>query len=818
MISKRILLVLTALFLLAGPSLLPVGAATTTGTATAISLTVVPAKLPADGLAYPAVVVSLVSASAQPTVQLVNTTVFLSVSQNNVGSLPASVVIPAGRTFVIANFTTTTTPGVTTVTASSPGLQSASQTVTTLTTSGYPTHILVFASPSTQLARPAGQPSDTGTVTLELTDDQGLPAKAPTNVTVQLFSSDAKVVNVTQNTLVIRANTSLVTGTFQTGFTPGSDIAITASSSGYVSGSTDISVIGPAPLKLTSAAEPSSIVLGSTGLLLVSLTDQSGNPARAPAAVNVTIRSSNTTVATVPGTVTIPAGSIYTWVSYQATRVSGSATLTVTSPGLQSSSATVQTHSPSAPVSLNLLTSPNPVLSDNTQYNNAVIVQLMGKDSQAAVSNSTSYVVSLTSSTSQIGTVPSTVTIPEGSSYAVAYFQSTYASGSTTITASASNLLPAQAQMNTYGPVPSQIILSVYGSGQGSASGTDLPADGLSHPALAVTLADSSGNPAVAAGNIVIQLSSSRADIVSVDTTVLIPAGTISTIVPIQTSLLPGAANVTASSVGLTSGTLTVNTEIPAPSKIAAYLAPAVALEPDTGNTPMLYIQLQDSQGNPATARQPTSVIVTSSNGALFNGTLSLVIPAGADYARTPVDTTGIGTGTLTASSTGLESSTATLQILPFPFSANITLQLPYSGYMYMNQTATASLHLSLLGQPLKNVSVTWNYNGVAAIPSNGTTDAAGVVTTKLQPVAPGPANITASATGSMFGKLQVTSYLSILSVPAKPKASFAHVLLSYIYYIIIIVAVVIVAAIYLLRMQRKKAKAELEAGFEAVS
>jgi hypothetical protein len=821
MISKRIVLVLFAVFLLAAPSFVSAGAVATVG-ATSVTVTIVPPRLPADGQTYPAIVVTLTGANSNPTVSLTNTVVYLTASTSNVGSLPASVTIPAGRSFVIANFTTTTTPGETIITASSPGLTTSSQALQTITTSGYPSQIVVFASPSTLLARPAGQASDQGVLIVELVDNQGLPAKVPAGfpngVPVQLTSSNQGVVNVTQK-ITIAANSSLAIGSFQTGFTPGSNVAITATSSGFKSGSAQINVIGPAPLKLTAQAEPNNIPAGSLGFLLVSLTDQSGNPARAPSPVNVTIRSSNTTVITVPSSMTIPSGEIYSYVTYSSTKVVGTATITVTSPGLSSSSTVVNTGQASIPTGLSVLTSPNPVLSDDSKYNTSVIVQLIGQGSSpAAISTNTNYVVSLTSSNSQVGDVPSTVVIPEGSSYAVAYFQSTYASGTTTITASASNLLPAAAQMTTYGPVPAEIRLSIYGSAGGP--GTELPATGQSYPALAVSLADSGGNPAVAPGNIVVQLTSSTPDIVSVDTTVTIPTGNISTILPLQTSLLPGQANITASSVGLGSGTLTVTTEIPAPAKLAAYLAPATALQPKTGNTPMLYIQLQDVDGNPATARQATNVVVTSSNGNLFNTSLTLTIPAGKDYAATPVITNGLGSGTLTATSSGLGSSSANLEILPFPFSANISLALPYGGYMYTNDTgrASATLTVEMLGQPLQNVNVTWEYAGAAAIPSNGTTNAAGQVETSLQPVSTGPANITAIASGAIFGTLKTTSYFTILATPPKAKPTFVQVLLSYIYYIIIAVAAVVVAGVYLLRMQRKKAKAELEAGFEAVS
>ncbi len=133
----------------------------------------------------------------------------------------------------------------------------------------------------------------------------------------------------------------------------------------------------------------------------------------------------------------------------------------------------------------------------------------------------------------------------------------------------------------------------------------------------------------------------------------------------------------------------------------------------------------------------------------------------------------GVGSSTLTASSSGLGSSTATLKVLAFPFSANLTLSTP--SFIYANQTDVATLQVDLLGQPLQGVNVTWAYFGVVPIPTNGTTNSAGEVSTMLRPVGPGDANITATATGAGFGKLQVTAQLAILQVPPTPKPTLVH-------------------------------------------
>lgn len=806
-------LVFVALLLLVSPGVeFAVGA--TSLNATSISVSMVPSKLPADGLSYPSVVVSLDDSAGAPTLALNDTTVYLSLSQGNIGSIPSAVVIPTGATFVIANFTTTTTQGDATITASSQGLASATAQVVTVTPSGFPTHITVFASPSELLARP----QDNGTLFLELTDDQGLPAKAPSSFTVSLFSSATSVVSLPQSTVEFDSSEILVTAPFLTSFTPGW-AAITASASGYISGGTTITVVGPEPLNLVASAQPSSLVVNSSGILMISLADGAGDPARAAAPVTVTLRSSNTTVATVPNSLIVPPGSIYAWVAFNSTACTGTATLTATSPGLMASSAAVTTYpAGEGPVSLKVIPVLPLLLSDDAQYKNAVIIELLGKDSHPATAGLGGYDISVTSSDSLVGNVPDDLTIAAGASYAVAYFRSTFQSGTTTVTASATNLSPGSATLTSYGPVPYQISLSTYGSGNsGTSTSTEIPADGGSYPALAVSLVSAGGSPAIAPSNINVQLSSSNTAILLVNTSVTIAEGTIGTIVPLKTTLVSGTANITASSGGLNTGSLSVATEIPAPARLEAFVAPPVTLDPVTGNLPVLYVQLQDGNGNPAMARQTTRVVVTSSNGAVLNSPISLSIPAGVDFVRLPLSALGAGTTTLTVSSSGLASSTATVQLTAFPLTASLTLSTP--SYIYYDQSDVATIHLTVLGQPVKGATVVWSSTGDLVMSAkNGTTNAAGQLSVVVTPGGLGGGDVTATATGASFGRILLNASLTVQPVPPPPSPTISQLLLRYIYYIIGAVAVIVAVSAYFARRSRIKARAEMEASFETVS
>src|SRR5712692_10300334 len=139
-----------------------------------LALSILPQKLPADGNVYPGVIVSLVDSAGQPTIALNGTQVLLTSSLESVGKVQPSVTIPIGRAFAIANFTTTSAPGTTTITATGVGLRPVSTTLVTVTATGYPTHLSIIALPDTVPAALRGS----GRLLIALQDDVGLPAKA----------------------------------------------------------------------------------------------------------------------------------------------------------------------------------------------------------------------------------------------------------------------------------------------------------------------------------------------------------------------------------------------------------------------------------------------------------------------------------------------------------------------------------------------------------------------------------------------------------------------------------------------------------------
>lgn len=717
-------------------------------TPASLVLLVIPPKLPADGGSYPAIVVSLQSSAGTASLALNDTVVFLTTSQEGVGSVSEQVTIPRGTGFAVANFTTSTTPGTTSISASSVGLRAISTQVTTVNPSGFATRLSVIPVPGSQLVDETAR----GTVLVETLDSAGLPAKASSDVIVTLSSSNNNVVSLPSNTLTVTSGSVLSSATYDVGVSPGT-ATITGSASGFNSGSGTVKVQGASPFALNIFAQPDPMATSTSGRLVVVLTDPQGNPAAAPAPVSVTISSSNTSVIASEQTTTIPAGKIYAIANLTSGAIPGTANLTASSPGLKSDFALVTVAEPSQPVNLKLIVAPNPVLADESAYD-SIVVALTDASGNPAVAPSNIAVI-LTSSDSAVGSVGESLSIPSGSSYAVGNFSSTFFVGSTVITAHAQNLQSATTTVSSYGPVPAKVVVQALPS--------NLPADGGNYSALEVMLDDANGLPAVAPVDVPVQLTSSSTDIAAVNSTVVIAAGQSYVLTDIDTTISPGTANVTAISSGFQSSSAGFITASPAPSKLGLYVAPASGIQSlGQAADAILAVQLQDSNSSPARARQDTQVVVTSSNSSVIAKPLQFDIPAGADYAWALVGTTQPGSSALTASTSGLASSSATLSVLSLPVSVTLTSSAPV---IAIGATANVQLLVQVMGSPLGGANVTFTAtSGVMSSP-RGVTDSAGQFTDTFIPQHNGVATITALVQDPLLGN-QTTGTNILVTLP----------------------------------------------------
>ena len=159
-----------------------------------------PTSVLADNNTYNCIFVQLQDSTGQPARALQDTTISLSSSLTNIGTIDSSITILKESTYASANFNTTFSPGTTTISASATGFATVQTTMTTI--GPIPSAIAVYGFPSTL-------PADGNTyeaIMLQLQDSSGNPARAPQGgVQVTLSSSDTSVGTVSPIATILKA-------------------------------------------------------------------------------------------------------------------------------------------------------------------------------------------------------------------------------------------------------------------------------------------------------------------------------------------------------------------------------------------------------------------------------------------------------------------------------------------------------------------------------------------------------------------------------------------------------------------------------------
>ena len=199
---------------------------------------------------------------------------------------------------------------------------------------------------------------------------------------------------------------------------------------------------------------------GTYSSIVIQLENLTSKSAYIPSTdVTVELTSSSPQTGTVPSIVTLVAGELFQVVNFTTTTLPGQTVISAIASGYNVGSLTVTTKTVGGmPVALNVYLSPS-VIPPDERLNSEVIVEAVDAFNNP-VELGSSLIVTLSSSNSQVGSVPSTVTIPAGQSFASVTFQPTYIAGETTITASAGSYNSGSAVMTTSGPVARSLVLS----------------------------------------------------------------------------------------------------------------------------------------------------------------------------------------------------------------------------------------------------------------------------------------------------------------------------------------------------------------------
>lgn len=507
-------------------------------------------------------------------------TVSLSSGDSAVASVPSSVTVPANSTS--ASFFVQTTPVATNqqvlIQASYAGVsKSATLTVKapTPTDVTLDTAAVIGGNTAQATVTLTGPAPSGGTVVTLTTNDAA--ATVPASVKVNAGSSSAS----------FTVSTNPVASAVQ--------VVISATASGVTKAATlDVNPATPNSLILSSA----SVIGGTSTDATVTL-----NGPAPSGGLAITLGSSDSAVAAVPASVSVPAGSSSATFVVSSLPVGATQQVTISASfGGVTQSATLDVQ-PASLMALGL--------------NPATLIG--GSGSEATVSldgpaPTGGMIVALTSSDPAIASVPSSVTVPANSSSAIFNIATTPVSAFTQVTISATcHSITRTAKISVKIATPSALTLSPAAV----IGGTNADAT--------VTL----NGPAPSGGTVVL-LASSDATSASVPASVTVPAG--ATTAQFTTSTIPvGTSTQVTLSATYKGTTQTATLDIAAATPSTLALSPLAVVGGSTADATLTLTGPAPAAG--------TVVLLSSSDSAAASVPASVVVPPGADTAIFSVST-----------------------------------------------------------------------------------------------------------------------------------------------------------------------------------
>lgn len=690
-----------------------------------------PPVLPADGGTYPAIVVQLENLSSKmPYIPPTSVTIGLTSSSLQTGTVPSSVTLSAGQLFQIVNFTSTTLPGQTTVSAIAPGYGLGSLVVNTATVGGMPVALDVFLSPSVI-------PPDatlTSEVVVEAVDVFNNPVALGTPLTVTLSSSNSQIGSVPP-TITITAGQSFATTTFTPTYIAG-ETTITAQAGNFTTGSAIMTTSGPVAKKLVvsgPAMIPASS--GQTSVLSIQLQDQGANgsiPALAPTAVTVVLTDNDTEVAELSSnTVTIPAGTSYTTVTITSYGQPGTANITASAQGYQKGSTLVQGVLPwNNPNMLSEYFVPGTLLPNNATYEGAMVVQLdfYNDTTQSIIPSVASSPVTIYARSSDNATMQVDTNylgqgisgvIAAGDSETTISLSSTFLPGTAQVTAQSPGLASVTQGMISYGPSANTLTVQF--------APPTLLSDGNSYNVITVGLIDNStGEPARAPVDTVVNLASTIPSVGAVQSSVTIPAGQTYAYASFTTAAVNGSTLITASASNYTSsnGTLVLVTR--AATNLALYAVPNLVLGNNESYDSMV-VQLQSPTGLPEKTDTNVPVSLIIGNSSVGEVPSIINIPAGSTFAEIEVESSvAAGTTNISAAANNFQPAQANFTTFLLPMQVTYSVTNPR---IFPGQTTNITAIALSQGNPVSGAEVNWTAPSGTFLSEDNVTDSNGSAT-----------------------------------------------------------------------------------------
>jgi hypothetical protein len=404
----------------------------------------------ADNSTYQCIFVQLQDSNGKITRSQQDITIGLSSSLTIVGTVDSSIIIPKGKTFASANFTTTFYPGTTTISASATAFATVLSTITTV--GPVPSKIGVYGFPSNLPSDGNSYPS----IMVQLQDSTGAPARAPQGgVQIALTCSDTSVGTVTPSVTILEGQTYAV-ASFNTSTKAQTNAKIenatvTAMSQGYSSNQLIITTTPVAvnPTKLKIFTGPSKVLADQISYkqIAIQLQNESGFAAKTSEDTKINIASSDSSVGQIDS-LEIWAGQNYALATLTTTYKAGSINITAAANNFPLTYQTISTFGfiASKLVIYNL---PPSLPSDGNTYQ-TIQVQLQDPLGRPSKSSGAEVNINLFSSQPTVAVISSMITIPIGKSTALGNLTLTYTPGNTSITAQASGYNTGQTTFSTY--------------------------------------------------------------------------------------------------------------------------------------------------------------------------------------------------------------------------------------------------------------------------------------------------------------------------------------------------------------------------------
>ena len=411
-----------------------------------------PTSVLADNNTYNCIFVQLQDSTNKPARALQDTTISLSSSLTSIGRVDPSITITKGETYASANFSSTFSPGTTSITASATGYATVQSSIITI--GPIPSSVAVYGFPSTL-------PSDGGSynaIMVQLQDSSGIPAKAPRGgVLVGLSCSNTTIGTVSPNVTIPEGKTYAI-ASFNTTTVAQQEgklksVIVTSIVQGYISQQVTmtISPIVTNPNQLRIFSGPTQIPADQSSYQQIAVELQNsatGFIGVFTSDVVVSLGSSDPTIGKIDSQLIIPQGQTHALATLNSTYKAGTTTLTAVATDLLRSQMAMTTAG-FTPTKLAVYCAPSTIPSDKGSYQ-SIQVQLQDSQGRPAKDPQIDVNLNLFSSQPTVGTVVSTLTIPFGQTQATGTLTVSNTAGATAITAQASSYTTGQGTVTTY--------------------------------------------------------------------------------------------------------------------------------------------------------------------------------------------------------------------------------------------------------------------------------------------------------------------------------------------------------------------------------